>query len=170
MIIFLQMTVFKSILLVAIAAVAGVSSLALAQTLKANVDVSNAWVRSTVPGQMGTGAFMKITAKTGTQLVGVSSPMAGVGEVHEMKMDGDIMKMRAMLALDLPAGKVVELKPGGYHLMLLDLKQPLLKDSKVPVTLTFKDANGVQSKLELMLPAVSVAPAGVAGKSDPHKH
>ena len=173
MIIFSHITVFKSVSLVAIAAVAAVAcvaSPALAQTPKANVDVSNAWVRSTVPGQMGTGAFMKITAKTGTQLVGVSSPMAGIGEVHEMKMEGDIMKMRAMLALDLPAGKAIELKPGGYHLMLLDLKQPLLKDTKVPVTLTFRDASGVQSKLELTLPVVSVAPAGAAGKSDPHKH
>ena len=101
---------------------------------------------------------MKITAKAGTQLIGVSSPVAGVGEVHEMKMDGDIMKMRAMPALDLPSGKTVELKPGGYHLMLMDLKQPLLKDSKVPLTLLFKDAKGVQSKLELSLPVSAIAP------------
>lgn len=134
------------------------SGLALAQSVSAPIEVSNAWVRSTVPGQMGTGAFMKITAKAGTQLVGVSSPVAGVGEVHEMKMDGDIMKMRAMPALDLPAGKTVELKPGGYHVMLMDLKQPLLKDSKVPLTLTFKDAKGVQSKLELSLPVSNVVP------------
>ena len=101
---------------------------------------------------------MKITAKAGTQLVGVSSPVAGVSEVHEMKMDGDIMKMRAVPALDLPAGKTVELKPGGYHVMLMDLKQPLKKDSKVPLTLMFKDAKGVQSKLELTVPVSSTAP------------
>lgn len=101
---------------------------------------------------------MKITAKNGAKLVGVSSPVAGVAEVHEMKMDNDIMKMRAIPALDLPAGKAVELKPGGYHVMLMDLKRPLLKDSKVPVTLTFKDAKGVQSKLELSLPVSNVAP------------
>ena len=147
---------------------------AYAQTSNANIDIKDAWVRSTVPGQMGTGAFMKITAKAGTQLVGVSSPVAGVGEVHEMKMDGDIMKMRAMPVLDLPAGKTVELKPGGYHVMLMDLKQPLLKDSKVSLTLMFKDANGVQSKLALTLPitniAPGVAPGGVSVKADPHKH
>ena len=119
---------------------------ALAQT--AAVKVEGAWARATVQGQKGTGAFMSLTAKDGTSLVGVSSPVAGVAEVHEMKMEGDIMKMRALPALDLPAGKVVELKPGGYHLMLMDLKAPLLKDSTVPVTLTFKDAKGVQSKLE----------------------
>lgn len=101
---------------------------------------------------------MKITAKAGLQLVGVSSPVAGVAEVHEMKMDNDIMKMRAIPALDLPAGKAVELKPGGYHVMLMDLKQPLLKDTKVSVTLTFKDTKGVQSKLELSLPVSNVAP------------
>ncbi len=143
---------------IALAAITTLTSLAFAHTPSVNVDIKDAWVRSTVPGQMGTGAFMKITAKAGMQLVGVSSPVAGVAEVHEMKMDNDIMKMRAIPALDLPAGKSVELKPGGYHVMLMDLKQPLLKDSKVPVTLTFKDAKGVQSKLELNLPVSAVAP------------
>jgi periplasmic copper chaperone A len=148
------MTFFKSTLLAVIAA--GVCAATLAQT--PNIDIKDAWVRSTVPGQMGTGAFMKITAKAGTQLVGVSSPVAGVGEVHEMKMDGDVMKMRAMPALDLPAGKTVELKPGGFHIMLMDLKQALPKDSKVPLTLTFKDAKGVQSKLELSVPVSATVP------------
>ncbi len=115
-------------------------------------------MRSTVPGQMGTGAFMKITAKAGAQLVGVASPVAGVGEVHEMKMDGDIMKMRAVPVLDLPAGKTVELKSGGYHIMLMDLKQPLIRDSRVALTLIFKDAKGVQSKLELNVPVRPLAP------------
>lgn len=150
------MTLFKSTLLAVIAAL--VSGLTFAQTKAVAIDVKGAWVRSTVPGQMGTGAFMKITAKAGMQLVGVSSPVAGVGEVHEMKMEGDVMKMRALPSLDLPAGKAVELKPGGYHVMLMDLKQPLLKDTKVPLTLTFKDAKGVQSKLELSLPVSNVAP------------
>ena len=150
------MIFFKSTLLFALAA--SVSVLASAQTTNANVEVKDAWVRSTVVGQMGTGAFMKITAKVGTQLVGVSSPVAGVGEVHEMKMEGDVMKMRALPRLDLPAGKAVELKPGGYHVMLMDLKQPLMKDTKVPLTLTFKDAKGVESKLELSVPVSSLAP------------
>ena len=149
------MTLFKS---TSLAIIATFASLVFAQTPSLNVVVKDAWVRSTVPGQMGTGAFMKITAKDGTRLVGVSSPVAGVGEVHEMKMDGDVMKMRAMPALDLPAGKTVELKPGGYHVMLMDLKQALPKDSKVPLTLTFKDAKGVQSKLELSVPVSSVVP------------
>ena len=169
------MTFLKSVLTsVAVVSSVLVCGSAYAQAGNPNVDIKDAWVRSTVPGQMGTGAFMKITAKAGTQLVGVSSPVAGVGEVHEMKMDGDIMKMRAMPVLDLPAGKTVELKPGGYHVMLMDLKQPLLKDSKVPLTLMFKDAKGVQSKLALTLPvnniAPGVAPGGASVKADPHKH
>lgn len=133
------------------------SWIALAQT--AAVKVEGAWARATVQGQKGTGAFMSLTAKQGTTLVGVSSPMAGVAEVHEMKMEGDIMKMRALPLLELPAGQKVDLKPGGYHVMLMDLKAPLLKDSTVPVTLLFKDAKGVQSKLELIVPVAATPPA-----------
>ncbi len=127
------------------------------------VDVRDAWVRAAVPGQKATGAFMKITARDGARLVGSSSPAAGVTEVHEMKMDGDVMRMRAVGVLDLPAGKTVELKPGGYHLMLMDLKGPLGKDSTVPLTLVFRDAKGVESRLALQLPVGMAAP-------DQHKH
>ena len=144
------------------------AGLALAQTPAVKVD--NAWVRATVPGQKGTGAFMNITAKDGMRLVGVASPAAGVAEVHEMKMDGDIMKMRALPGLDLPAGKTVSLKPGGYHIMLLDLKAPLAKDATAPMTLRFKDAKGVESKLDLMLPVGLAAPGVVTGKPAEHKH
>ena len=152
------MSIFKSAVTLTLSALALASGVAVAQPANAPIDVKDAWVRSTVPGQMGTGAFMKITAKAGTQLVGVSSPVAGVGEVHEMKMDKDIMTMRAIPVLDLPAGKTVEFKPGGYHVMLMDLKQPLMKDSKVPLTLIFKDATGVTRKLELSLPVSATAP------------
>ncbi len=124
------------------------------------VEVKDAWIRATVQGQKATGAFMKLTAKDGAKLVGVASPVAGVVEVHEMKMEGDVMKMRAMTALDLPAGKTVELKSGGYHVMLLDLKTALKKDSTVPLTLVFKDGKGVESKVELQLPVSTSAPGG----------
>ena len=138
---------------------------AMAQTGAAGVDVKDAWVRTSVPGQKATGAFMKITAKDGSQLVSASSPVAGVTEVHEMKMDGDIMKMRAVPGgLPLPAGKTVELKPGGYHVMLMDLKAALPKDSTIPLTLVFKDAKGVQSKLELKVPVTTAAPGAKGGK------
>jgi len=134
------------------------------------VDVKDAWARATVPGQKATGAFMKITAKDGAKLVSVSSPVAGVSEVHEMKMDGDVMKMRAVAGgLDLPAGKAVELKPGGYHVMLMDLKAPLQKDSTIPMTLVFKDAKGVETRTELRVPVSAMAPAGGMPAGD-HKH
>ena len=134
----------------------------------AQVTVKDPWVRATVPQQKATGAFMKITAKDGAKLVAGSSPVAGVTEVHEMKMDGGVMKMRAVEGgLDLPAGKAVELKPGGYHVMLMDLKAPLAVDGTVPLTLTFKDAKGAESKLELKVPVSAKAP--MQGMAE-HKH
>lgn len=137
------------------------------------VEVRDAWVRASVQGQMATGAFMKITAKDGARLVGVTTPVAGVAEVHEMKMEGDVMKMRALPALDLPAGKPVELKPGGYHVMLMDLKAALPKDSTVPMTLVFKDAKGAESKVELKVPVSMTAPNAKAegnAAMEAHKH
>ena len=128
---------------------------AQAQTL----DVKNAWARATVQGQKATGAFMTLTSKEAGKLVGVSSPVAGVAEVHEMRMDGDVMKMRAVDGgLDLPAGQAVELKPGGYHVMLMDLKLPLVKDTTIPMTLVFKDAKGRESRLEVKVPVSTVKP------------
>jgi copper(I)-binding protein len=145
-------------------ALALIATLACANLYAQTVDVKDAWIRTAVPGQKATGAFMKITAKEGTKLVAAFTPAAGVTEVHEMKMEGDIMRMRAVQGgLDLPAGKTVELKPGGYHVMLMDLKTALPKDSTVPMTLTFKDARGVESKLELKVPVSTLAPGGKMG-------
>jgi periplasmic copper chaperone A len=127
-------------------------------------------VRTTVPGQKASGAFMTITSKADLKLVGASSPVAGVTEVHEMKMSGDVMQMRAITSLDLPAGKAVALRPGGLHVMLLDLKAALPKDSTVPLTLMFKDAKGVSSQLEVMLPVAVAAPGGAAMPANQHKH
>lgn len=137
---------------------AALAATAFASAFAQTIDVKDAWVRTSVPGQKATGAFMKITAREGSRLVAASSPVAGITEVHEMKMDGNIMKMRALEnGLELPAGKTVELKPGGFHVMLMDLKGPLAKDSTVPLTLVFKDAKGAESKLELKLPVAAAA-------------
>jgi periplasmic copper chaperone A len=122
------------------------------------VTVSDAWARATVAGQKASGVFMKLTAKDNARLVGVSTPVAGVAEIHQMKMDDNVMKMSSVSVLDLPAGKPVELKPGSYHLMLMDLKAPLLKDSTVPVTLTLEDAKGVRSQLKIDVPVASQPP------------
>ena len=136
-----------------------------------NVTVTDAWARATVQGQKATGAFMKITAKDTAKLVGVSSPVAGVAEIHEMKMDKDVMRMAALPnGLDLPAGKAVELKPGGYHVMLMDLKAPLAKDTTVPVTLTFQDAKGVKSNVALKVQVGMQAPMMQQPKQMEHNH
>lgn len=149
-------------------ALALIAALTCGSSHAQNIEVKDAWVRATVTGQRATGAFMKITAKDGAKLVGSASPAAGVTEVHEMKMDGGVMKMRAVEGgLDLPAGKPVELKPGGYHVMLMDLKGPVTVDSTVPLTLTFQDAKGVRNKLELKLPVRTKAPVAMAGE---HQH
>ena len=132
----------------------------------AQVKVEGAWARATVQGQKATGAFMKLTAPQATRLVAVSTPVAGVAEIHEMKMDGSVMQMRAMPVLELPANQAIELKPGSYHLMLMDLKAPLMKDSSVALTLTFKDAKGIESKQQVNVPVTTSMPQGHGD----HKH
>ena len=138
-----------------------ISSLMGSSAWAQNVSVQSAWARATVQGQKATGAFMTITSKTDTKLVGVSTSVAGVAEVHEMKMDNNVMQMRALPdGLALPAGKTVALQPGGFHVMLMDLKLPLQKDTTIPLTLRFKDAKGMESSLDIKLPVSQVAPAG----------
>ena len=133
------------------AALLMIKSDSAAVTSAAGITVSEAWVRPTVAGQKATGAFMKLTAKESAKLVGVSSPVAGVAEIHEMKMEKDIMKMAAIPSLSLPSGKTVELKPGGFHVMLMDLKSPIANNSKVPLVLHFQDAKGVKSQMDIQV-------------------
>lgn len=145
-----------------IALSAFISSTAFAQ----NVTVADAWVRATVTGQKATGAFMKLTAKEPVKLIAGSSPAAAVVEIHEMKMDKDIMRMAALPnGLDLAAGQTVELKPGSYHIMLMDLKAPVAADSTVPLTLTFQDAKGNKTTQALTVPAKAMMPS-----HSHHKH
>ena len=120
-----------------IAAMMALTSAAWAQT---TVKVEDAWVRGTVAQQQATGAFMRLTASQNARLVEASSPVAGVTEVHEMAMDNDVMRMRQIQGLPLAAGQTVELKPGGFHVMLMDLKQTLQAGQNVPITLVFEDA------------------------------
>jgi copper(I)-binding protein len=137
------------------------------------IAVTNAWARATVQGQKATGAFMTVTSKENAKLVAVSSPVAGIVEIHEMKMDKDVMKMAALPnGLDLPAGKAVELKPGSYHIMLMDLKLPLTKEVAVPLTLTFQDGAGRKTQQVVQVPVSSQAPAGqvMTHQHDDHKH
>jgi len=125
--------------------------------VQAQTTVKDPWVRGTVAGQKATGMFGQITSTSGGKLVSVSSPVAGVAEVHEMVMDGNVMKMRAVAGLELPAGKAVELKPGGYHVMLMDLKQELKAGESVPLTLVIEGAGGKRESVEVKAPVKALA-------------
>jgi periplasmic copper chaperone A len=133
---------------------------ALAQTT-----VSDPWIRGTVAQQKATGMFASITSRSGGRLVSASSPAAGVVEIHEMAMEGNVMKMRAIPGLDLPAGKAVDIKPGGYHVMLMDLKQQMKDGDAVPVTLVIEGKDGKKETLEIK---AAVRPLGPPQGS--HKH
>ena len=130
----------------------------------AQVTVTDAWVRGTVPGQKGTGAYMQLTSAADMTLIGVASPAAKVAEIHEMAQDGNMMRMRAVDQLALPAGKAVALKPGGYHVMLMDLAHPLKEGDVVPVTLTFADKAGKKVTQEINAPVLGLTAAMPAQK------
>lgn len=136
----------------------------------AQVTVKDAWVRGTVAQQKTTGAFMQITASEAARLVAISTPAAGIVEIHEMKMTDGVMKMRAVGGIDLPAGRTVALKPGGYHVMLMDLKQPLAGGTTVPLTLTLETRAGTRSTVEVQASVRALAGAAAAGKQDAGGH
>ena len=144
------------------------ATLLAATAAHAQTTVTEPWVRSTVAGQRATGAFLQITSAAGGKLVSASSPVAGVVEIHEMTMDGNVMKMRALSkGLDLPAGKAVALKPGGLHVMLMDLKQPLKAGDTVPLSLVVE---GAANKRETIEVKATVRGAQAAPACGEHKH
>ena len=108
---------------------------AAASVAQAQVTVEDAWIRSTVPGQKVTAGYMVIKSATTATLVGGTTAAAKVLELHETRMEGNVARMVAVPRLALPAGKSVVFKPGGYHLMLIDLAKPLAKGDKVALTL-----------------------------------
>lgn len=119
----------------------------------AEVTVAEPWVRATVPAQKATGAFMQLESDADARLVSAASPVAGVVEIHEMVMDKDVMKMNRVDGLALPAGQAVELKPGGYHVMLIDLKGQVKEGDQVPLTLIVENKDGSRQTIELTAPA-----------------
>ena len=133
-------------------------SLAMLSTLSPTVAaaqtvVTDPWVRATVAGQKATGLFVELKSPTAARLTGGSSPVAATVEVHEMRMDGGVMRMRAVDALPLPAGQAVALKPGGYHVMLMGLKDSVKPGDTVPVTLSIERDGGKVEALEIKAPA-----------------
>ena len=107
---------------------------------------------------------MRLTSAADMTLVGVASPAAKVAEIHEMAQDGNMMRMRAVDRIVLPAGKAIDLKPGGYHVMLMDLTQPLREGDTIPVTLTFADKDGRKITQEIEAPVRALTAATPATK------
>lgn len=125
------------------------SALLVSVAAQAQVKVDDPWVRATVAPQKATGAFMQLTSPNAAKVVAASSPVAAMVEIHEMKMDDGVMKMRAVDALPLPAGQAVALKPGGYHVMLMGLKSQIKAGDAVPLTLTVEGEDGKRMALEV---------------------
>lgn len=131
--------------------------LALSLAATAQITVKEPWVRGTVAQQTASGAFMQITSAQGGRLLSVSTPVAGVVEIHQMAMEGTTMHMRAVPSLELPAGSAVELKPGGYHVMMMDLKQQLKAGDSVPLTLVVEGKDGKRETLRVKAPVRALA-------------
>jgi copper(I)-binding protein len=140
---FLNFTRLTTILLSA----ALINGAATAQT----VTVADAWVRATVAAQRATGAFLKLTVQgADATLIAVTSPVAGVTQIHEMAISEGVMRMREVAGgVPLKAGQIFELKPGGHHIMMMDLRQAVKAGDRVPLTLTFKHANGQQTTAQV---------------------
>ncbi|WP_020694750.1 copper chaperone PCu(A)C [Reyranella massiliensis] len=138
---------------------------AFAQDYKVgSLEIVNPWTRATPPSAQSGGGFLTITNKgtTPDRLVAVRSAAANKAEIHEMKMDGNVMRMRELeKGLEIAPGATVELKPGSYHLMFMELKAPFAKDAKIPATLVFEKAGSVDVEL-------SVAAMGAASPAMKH--
>ncbi len=137
--------------------------MALATCALAQVTVTAPWIRGTVPQAKSTGAFMQLVSQQDARLVAVHTDVAGTVEIHQMEMSGTMMKMHAVSGVDLPAGKTVNLASGGYHIMLLNLKQQLKEGDKVPLTLVVEDKNKKRETIALSVPVKALTyfpPAG----------
>ncbi len=148
-------------------------SLAFTASL-AQVKVDDAWIAATVSVQKSSAAFMKLKSEQALTLVRASSPAAGLVEVHTMNMEGGVMQMRPLKNLVLPAKQLVELKRGGTHLMVMDLKQQLKAGQSIPLTLTFEVAenNGQKKNIEqqIIVPVRSLTDAMAQPAEAAHQH
>jgi len=142
-------------------AAAIVQPVAAKDVQKGPIKIESAWTRATPGGAKVAGGFVKITntGSTPDRLIAASSNFSGAAEIHEMKMVDGVMKMRSLeKGIELPPGQTVELKPGGYHLMFIDLKAPIVQDKPVTAKLGFEKAGEVEVQF-------SVAPVGAKSRS-----
>jgi copper(I)-binding protein len=150
-------------------AVAAALAVLLSAPALAQVAVSEPWVRGTVPGQRSSGAFMTLISATDERLVEARSPVAGVVEIHEMAMDGNVMRMRPVSSIELPANKPVTLAPGGYHVMLMELTQSLKAGDSVPLTLIVEGADRRRRAIEIKATVRALNAGAGAGTAKPTK-
>jgi copper(I)-binding protein len=129
--------------------IAAVALLFAGSVFAQSVTVDAPWVRGTVIGQKATGAFMDLTSNADVTLVAVTTPLSASVEIHETRIEDEVMRMRPISRLKLTAGKTVQLKPGSYHVMLMDLKQVLKKGDVVPLILRIESADGKMQTLEV---------------------
>ena len=123
---------------------------AAAPVVAGNLEISQGWIRATLPGQPAAGGFLTTDNKRNEddRLLSASSPLTAVTQVHEMKMDGDVMKMAELAdGLEIPAGGKVEFRPGGFHIMFMGLEKQVMEGETVKVTLTFEKAGDVEVEL-----------------------
>jgi len=147
--------------------IAVAACLAAQATWAANINVSEAWARATMPGQPVSGAYMQIRSDADARLVGVSSPAVPRVEVHEMKMDGDVMRMREVKAIELPKGKTVSLQPGGFHIMLMNLQKPIAAGDVIPLTLVV-ESGGKQQAVEVKVEARAMGSGDMSNQPMQH--
>lgn len=126
----------------------------------APLKVERPWARPIVQGQDATGAYMTLTAAEPLTLLGAATPAAGIVEIHQMKMVGDVMKMSAADTLPLKPGAPLHFAPNGYHFMLMDLKAPFRAGNSIRMTLRFRDAKGAERTQDVTVPVAPAAPAG----------
>jgi copper(I)-binding protein len=131
-----------------------IAGVALAQTT-GQLELTSPWARATPPKAENGVAYLTIRSPTADRLLSVSSPAAKKAELHTMSMEGMVMKMRPVASLDIPAGQPVTLKPGGEHIMLLGLKEPLHEGKSFPLTLTFEKAGSREVTVEVEKPGAN---------------
>jgi copper(I)-binding protein len=145
-----------------------IANRALGQT--GQLEIKTPWARAT-PGRAENGAaYLTIVSPTDDRLTAVSSPVAKKSELHTMSMEGGVMRMRPLAAIDIPAGQAVTLSPGGVHIMLLGLTQPLHQGQSFPLTLSFEHAGPLQVTVAIEK-AGAMGPGGqVTGSPPMHMH
>lgn len=152
------MSLLKKIGLPLLSAIFIASILIPACSKQDSIEIKNQWVRASNDGQDVSAAYMTIVSNEDTSLIAIYSDVADVIEIHSMSMENGVMKMRMLDTLDLTAGKPTELSPGGFHLMLFDLKKPLTAGKEAHFTLHFKNKAGQEKTISVTSAIKAEAP------------